>query len=73
MRQRRPEEGTRCLCVGAAAAIPQGMNVGVDPASTTHDNSLALNCGNNDCSAQMAEKEDEKFVYPENLAHKKFN
>jgi hypothetical protein len=33
---------------------------------------LALNCGNNDCSAQMAEKEDKKFIYPENLAHEKF-
>jgi hypothetical protein len=33
---------------------------------------LALNCGDNDCSAQMAEKEDKKFVYPENLAHEQF-
>ncbi len=46
--------------------------MGVDPASATQDNGLALNCGNNDCSAQMAEKEDKKFVYSENLAHEKF-
>ncbi len=50
--------GTWCLCVGAAAAVPRGMNVGVDPASATHDNGLALNCDDNDCSAQIAEKED---------------
>jgi hypothetical protein len=58
--------------VGTAATVPPGMNVGVDPASATYGNGLALNCSNNDCSAQMVEKEDNKFVYPDYLAHKKF-
>jgi hypothetical protein len=47
------------------------MNVGVDPASATHD-WLGIELRRQYCSAQVAEKEDKKFVYPENLAHEKF-